>query len=254
MGERQRRAAITVHVTQHSYVSPRSGILFNRPIKNFNKAVHFLYFLYFRKSLLIFPTMRIQLQVDNVPYEIWDRIAFYTVASDEAFLGPPSNICSLALISRSIHQQISYKTNTNLYARIFRFKFDYAAPTRRLSERWRTTGCLASELIKRFKALKRIKSTEYDTDDLWTIYLMCVPYPWHSLNFTDIPVRMIENDGRNESQLLDYAGLHQYLQSLVLYQTTSPQAQELGWFRNPVVDSLLIWLLWLTSSEGVLKI
>jgi hypothetical protein len=196
--------------------------------------------------------MPTQLQVD-LPCEIWERIAFYTVASEEAFLGPPSNICSLVLISRSIHQKISYKMNTNLYGRIFRFKFDYVALTRRLSERWRTTGCLASELIKRFEALKRIKSMEFDTGDLWTIYLMCVLHPCYSSNFTDIPVRMLENDGRNESQLLDYAGLRQYLQSLIIYRTT-PQAQELGWFQNSVVDSLLIWLLWLTSSEGVLEI
>ncbi|KAF9475448.1 hypothetical protein BDN70DRAFT_883714 [Pholiota conissans] len=179
--------------------------------------------------------MSIQGHPNALPHGIWERIAFYTVASAETFLGPPSDICSVVLISRSIYQQVSYKTNTNLFARIFRFKFDYSVLGRRFSERWRTSGCLASELIKRFRALKRIKAMELRIEDLWTAYLM-----------------MMENDGRNDSQLQDYADFTKYLQSFLIYRSR-PEARELAWFRNPVVDSLVIWILWLTSSEESIR-
>ncbi|KAF8963146.1 hypothetical protein BDZ97DRAFT_1051779 [Flammula alnicola] len=172
---------------------------------------------------------------DSISYGIWERIAFYAVASEETFLGPPSEICSMLLISRSVYHQISYRRNTHLYARIFGFKFDLAAPTRRLSERWRTTACLASELIKRFQALRRIKSRQLHVEDLWTAYLM-----------------MLESDGRNEAQLLNYAHLEEYLKSLIVYRTNS-QAQDLMWFKNPVVDSLVVWLLWVTSERGSIR-
>ena len=120
--------------------------------------------------------MPLNFTVDNPSCEIWERIAFYTVSgeSEEAFLGPPSEICSLTLLSRAVYHQISFENNTRLYARIFRYKFDFLAPARRLSERWRTTKCLAFELIKRCQALKRIKATELNVDDLWTAYLMHV--------------------------------------------------------------------------------
>lgn len=120
--------------------------------------------------------MPLNFTVDNPSCEIWERIAYYTVCgeSEEAFLGPPSEICSLALLSRAVYHQISFENNTHLYARIFRYKFDFLAPARRLSERWRTTKCLAFELIKRCQALKRIKATELNADDLWTAYLMHV--------------------------------------------------------------------------------
>ena len=111
---------------------------------------------------------------ENLSYELWDTIAFYSVATDISFLGPPSILCSLTLVSRRLHDYLCIENNSHLYARIFRFKFDTIAPTRRLSERWRTTKCLASELVKRFKALKRIKALELDVDDAWTAYLMCV--------------------------------------------------------------------------------
>lgn len=105
----------------------------------------------------------------------WERIAFHVVASENTFLGPPSALCALSLVSRQIHDAISVQGNSRLYARIFRFKFDYAAPERRLTERWLTTRCLAAETIKRFTALKRIRRRqEFNPDDLWTCYLMCV--------------------------------------------------------------------------------
>lgn len=105
----------------------------------------------------------------------WERIAFYMVASESTLLGPPSELCALSLVSHHVHDMISVKRNSRLYARIFRFKFDTAAPSRRLSDRWLTSRCLASELIKRFTTLRRVRlRCEFKHEDLWTCYLMYV--------------------------------------------------------------------------------
>jgi hypothetical protein len=107
----------------------------------------------------------------------WERITFYTVASKSTFLGPPSGLCSLSLVCRHVHDAISIDNNSRLFARIFRFKFDCTAPRRRFSERWLTSRCLASELVKRFTALGRIRQrSSLRHDDLWTCYLMYVIY------------------------------------------------------------------------------
>jgi hypothetical protein len=113
-----------------------------------------------------------QVSIEILTGDIWQRIAFYTIASQETFLGPPSDLSSLALVSRDIYLKIYKQNLSDLLARIFRFKFSVAAIARRVSERWRTTRCLASELVKRFQALKRIKAQELNPDDVWTCYLM----------------------------------------------------------------------------------
>jgi hypothetical protein len=111
----------------------------------------------------------------------WERIAFYTVASKSTFLGPPSSLCALSLVCRHVHDAISINKNSRLFAKIFRFKFDYGAPASRFSERWLTSRCLANELVKRFTALGRIRQrSSLSHDDLWTCYLMCVFSCWRT--------------------------------------------------------------------------
>lgn len=60
---------------------------------------------------------------------------------------------------------------------------------------------------------------------------------------------MSENDGKNEKQLVDYAGLPAYLQSVIIYRT-QPDDSDLRWYQNPTLDSLLVWVLWMTASRG----
>ncbi|KAF4613809.1 hypothetical protein D9613_008054 [Agrocybe pediades] len=128
------------------------------------------------------------------------------------------------------------KSNSHLYARIFRFKFDTLASTRRLSERWRTTKCLSSELVKRITAMKRIRNMELHLDDAWTAYLM-----------------MLENDGKNEAQLIQYALLPQWLRTVMTFRNT-PRARELAWFNNPTLDSLVLWLFWETIDRDTIRL
>jgi hypothetical protein len=116
--------------------------------------------------------------LERLSLEIWEKIGFYTLISPETFLGPPSGLCPLSLVSSTITDKLSVTNNSRLYARLFRSKFDTIATRRRLSQRWLTTRCLAAELIKRCEAMKRICSKDFCVDDLWTIYLMfvCILY------------------------------------------------------------------------------
>ncbi|RDB25822.1 hypothetical protein Hypma_006293 [Hypsizygus marmoreus] len=159
----------------------------------------------------------------------WERIAFYALASEDTFLGPPSVIHALSLVSRHVYNVTSVRNNSRLYARIFCFKFDYAAPARRLTERWLTSRCLAKELIARFTALGRIRRKhDIRIEDLWISYLL-----------------MSESDGKNESQLLEWAGLKEYLQIIVLTRLhlNTP------WDSDLRLTSLIIWLFWMTTSR-----
>jgi len=132
-----------------------------------------------------------RVSIETLTSDILQRIAFYTIASQETFLGPPSDLFSLAIVSRDIYNKIYKQNPSHLLARVFCFKFNVAAIVRRLSLRWHTTRCLASELIKRFRALKRIKARQFKLEDVWTCYLMWVVlwkknYPFQHSTFNTL--------------------------------------------------------------------
>lgn len=156
--------------------------------------------------------------------DIWEHVAYYALSGDDNFFGPPSGICSLCFISREIYNYLCFDNNSRLYARLFRFKYDFAAVRRRLSPRWTNTRSLALELKKRVCTLERIRQRhQLDTDDLWTCYLM-----------------MLENDGRNERHLVEYASLYQYLHkfTIIRFKTSS-------WYDDSEDTALTLWLWWM---------
>ncbi|KAF4571077.1 hypothetical protein EYR36_001653 [Pleurotus pulmonarius] len=165
--------------------------------------------------------------------EIIEHIALYAVASKP--LGPPSELTVLCLVSRRLNSVLRFKNNAHVYASTFNLKFDRSALLRRFSERWRTTRCLTSELKKRFIALKRIRSRQYNRDDLWTAYLM-----------------MLENDGKNGGQLVIWAGIEDFLQGALASRITRQPGVPPMWYTEMEGTSLIAWLLWLTASrDGV---
>jgi hypothetical protein len=56
---------------------------------------------------------------------------------------------------------------------------------------------------------------------------------------------MSENDGKNERQLTDWAGLAQYLEITTLARMRAPPM----WYTDIMSDSLMSWLLWMTISR-----
>ncbi|KAF8442276.1 hypothetical protein L210DRAFT_3477944 [Boletus edulis BED1] len=168
---------------------------------------------------------------------ILDDIALYLAV--DPFLGPPVNLSSLLLTCRTLYDHLSIANNCTLYARIFRYKFDCGAIERRLTPRWTSARCLARELRSRFIALQHIKhgnpSLRADREALWKAYLM-----------------LLENDGRNAGQLLDWANLRDWvLAAVALRSFPSPTntCHPTSHLSDPMGVSLAMWLLWMTSSK-----
>ncbi|TDL25832.1 hypothetical protein BD410DRAFT_837287 [Rickenella mellea] len=168
-----------------------------------------------------------------LPPELLTRIAFFAVASDHC--GPPRAVAALLLTCRRNYTALNFYGNKALWAQVFRLKFDVAAPTRRLGARATLSVSLATESKKRFQALHRIRMGvifgPHLLADLWTAFLM-----------------MLENDGRNEVQLLDWAELPKFLNALISFNGSATTL----WSRDPTQLSILVWLMWFTSTAGVI--
>lgn len=179
-------------------------------------------------------------RLKNLPPEALQHVAYHTVCSSDTFLGPPTTLFSLLLTSHSVNDGLTFHS-ASLYADIFHFKFDYAAPFRRLPSRWLHTPSLAAELRKRFAVLKRIRHAEQQTtwnsiqiseEDLWCCYLM-----------------LSESDGKNEGQLLDWAKLDMFIYKTFSGIVRSPPVIH-TWFSTIEWSSLFVWLFWMTTNQG----
>ncbi|KDQ15929.1 hypothetical protein BOTBODRAFT_65211 [Botryobasidium botryosum FD-172 SS1] len=189
--------------------------------------------------------------------EIVEEIAFHLVT--DTFLGPPAAIIPFLVASRPINVALSYPMNPNFYSRIFRAKFDAAAPIRRYGYDRINAISFADELLRRCKTMRRMKYIVREQSfwvceedsivrDMWTIYLMC-----------------IESDGKNRRQLFEYAHVEQYIK-LYMDKILSPLMGRSGLPQVTTERSLAIWILWLTTStdtvtnedpemrEGVVKL
>ncbi|EIW76650.1 hypothetical protein CONPUDRAFT_139394 [Coniophora puteana RWD-64-598 SS2] len=183
--------------------------------------------------------------IEAVPQEIIEHIAFF--AGTQYVLGPPSDLLPLLLTSRAFHRQLADSYNPWLYARIFEYKFDLRAAARRLGAEAMTVLVLKAELQKRCAYLKKIKARtsaflNEDDDDLsddgvraellWMAYLM-----------------MLENDGKNERHLREYAQMETWLWDYWFDARGASRASQLvsmdKWLPDTEQNSLAMWLFWL---------
>ena len=134
-------------------------------------------------------------QLERCSTELLERIALFVVG--ERFLGPPSDLLALLTTSKTINFALSPETNNHLYAEVFALKFDTAAASRRLTQRWLTNKSIAIELRHRFEALKRIRGGVVDgfrlQQDLWTLFFI-----------------LLEHDHKNALQLTEWARAHTF--------------------------------------------
>ncbi|THH28764.1 hypothetical protein EUX98_g5427 [Antrodiella citrinella] len=203
-----------------------------------------------------------------IPLEVLEHIAFFVATQDE--LGPPSGLIPLISANRKMASLLSPSANPHLYARIFAYKFDTGAARRRLTRADVSTTGLCAELQRRCILLKRIRAkldstfpfsdkvgdaTAHDVckevgdaaargvcklhqeDDLlskvlWSAYLM-----------------MLENDGKNEKQLREYAGLDGWLKEFWFAPTGASRVMSAlskdSWPAKSENMSLGMWLFWL---------
>ncbi|ETW80016.1 hypothetical protein HETIRDRAFT_453021 [Heterobasidion irregulare TC 32-1] len=187
--------------------------------------------------------------LDIVPQEVLEHIAFFAASADP--IGPPADLVPLLLANRRLAAALSSASNPHLHARIFAAKFDARAPLRRLGPRATAPAQLAADLRRRFVLLQRIRmhvgcfvhptSAAADPDDpethqlvsemLWTVYVM-----------------MLENDGRNERQLREYAHMDAWLRDYWFDPSGASGARiaiaSNQWPRNTELSAVAMWLFW----------
>ncbi|KAG2132978.1 hypothetical protein DEU56DRAFT_739187 [Suillus clintonianus] len=178
------------------------------------------------------------------PFELLDtpileRIAFYLATA--RFIGPISELVPLLCTSRTINSSLSSRSNSHLYSQIFCQKFDSAAVLRRLSWGRTTVERMSEELRKRSTILTRMRHWNaehfaYLQEDLWAVYLM-----------------MLENDGKNMAQLCIWAELPMWIADVIEDKCQVPREHPLSWVNDIEGTSLVLWLLWMSSSKGSVK-
>lgn len=152
-------------------------------------------------------------------------------------LGPPTDLVSLLLTCKHVHSFLGFPHNRHLYARIFRAKFDYRAAFRRFGARATYTANLANQLRIYCQCLTHIRRGDIMSNHtprfLWAAFLM-----------------MVESDGKNEAQLLEWAGLKTFADRFVRERLWEGRDNYNGWPAESVTNSLALWLMWLTTDEG----
>jgi hypothetical protein len=189
-------------------------------------------------------------RLNNVPQEILEHIAFFTATAN--FLGPPAQIIPLLLTNRRIHSYLSVSSNPHLYARIFVHKFDVVPAFHRLDPGDTSSTMISSELQRRCGFLRRVRLRldsrvmqvpSVNCDDktvqeiLWMSYLM-----------------MLENNGKNEQQLRNYARMEEWLKEYWFdakgSSFTALCIKADSWPPNNEQNSLAMWLFWFLLKPG----
>ncbi|KAH7927562.1 hypothetical protein BV22DRAFT_1006674 [Leucogyrophana mollusca] len=181
--------------------------------------------------------------LENIPQEVLEHIALFSAT--ETVTGPPSGLLPLLSCCRSIYRSLSSASNPHLYARIFEHKFDIGAAIRRLGTQITVATVLSAELQKRCIYLKRIRakldssrghldsagSPDILSEVLWLAYLM-----------------MLENDGKNERQLREYARMEAWLWEYWFSDNgaslTAQMIRQDSWPPDNEINSLAMWLFW----------
>ncbi|KAJ6578800.1 hypothetical protein DFH09DRAFT_347906 [Mycena vulgaris] len=182
------------------------------------------------------------MNLDTVPHEILERIAF--ISATDTLVGPPCTLVTLLAANRQINARLSFTSNQYLYARIFVSKFDVGPSSHRFTHH-SSPAVLAHELVHRFRVLRRIRvrmdsaarpGSAGDGDSvhemLFHAYLM-----------------MLENAGKNERQLREYAKMGDWLRGY-LFEEHFPKAISSliapleQWPPQNDHTSLAMWLFW----------
>ncbi|TDL26797.1 hypothetical protein BD410DRAFT_799926 [Rickenella mellea] len=158
--------------------------------------------------------------------ELMQHIAFFAADTPS----PPSAVLAFALTCKTAASALL--SSSYLFDRIFRLKFDLAAPLRRFGPQIAQSSVLAAELRRRCSALRRIRDCEvygpWVRHDLWTVYLMA-----------------LENDGRNEVQLVGYARVARFVGVFLSQRMYEGAEGDGGWPLETEENALAVWLLWL---------
>jgi hypothetical protein len=62
---------------------------------------------------------------------------------------------------------------------------------------------------------------------------------------------MTESDGKNESRLIEWAGIDVYIRNVLVYRALVPPGSPLAWLTDTEGSALTVWLLWMTVNRGI---
>ena len=189
----------------------------------------------------------------TIPQEIFENIAYF--AATDTFLGPPASLLSLLLANREINSSLSITTNHHLYARIFGYKFDTAAPLARIGQDRLPSQAFAEELKRRCVVLKRLRARTDSTTRARHVGKDKHIYTVHDVLFTSY-ILMLENDGKNQAQLEGYGQMKAWIRefwfdprgtSLAVYSIRTG-----NWPPDRPETALGMWLFWFLLNTGKL--
>jgi hypothetical protein len=182
-----------------------------------------------------------------LPLEIIDLIAFELSALTP--LGPPSSLTPLLLTCHYLYSSLrpSSKHGLSLYARIFKYKFDSSAVQRRAFKP--SNAQYLDQMIHYCRAMKVLRRgdvyaspTTHDngfnddndaSDSMFTAFMM-----------------MLEDDGRNYRQLLEWAHADVFAEKWVRNRLYEGRNGNDGWPRESNENSCAMWLMWMFTTEG----
>ncbi|PCH34350.1 hypothetical protein WOLCODRAFT_62488 [Wolfiporia cocos MD-104 SS10] len=173
--------------------------------------------------------------LEDLPYDVLAHVATELALLQP--LGPPAALVPLLLTCRHVHDALCVRHAPDMWARVFRAKFDTRAPLRRLGARTARSSHQVAQLKKLSRALTRIRRGDiYDPGleaDLWTAFVM-----------------YMENDGRNEAHL-EWANVHGLVDSYI--RTRLWENRHNGWPAETATNSLAIWVMWCTLTADRLR-
>ena len=168
------------------------------------------------------------------PAEILENIALEIVFSDP--LGPPKGIIPLLCTCQQVYDVLAFDKCYNLYARIFKIKFDLGAVRRRLGPKSVRSRNLASQLKTYCINLQDILRGDIFSPRILEILRTAF-------------FLASENDGKNSCQL-GWAGLDGFVDRFVRARLCENAAQYNGWPAESSVNALALWLMWFTTTHG----
>ena len=173
--------------------------------------------------------------INSIPAEVLKNIALEVTLLDP--YGPPSGLVPLLCTCKHIYNLLASQNAPDLYARIFRSRFDVAAAKRRFG----ATAVRSSNLSKQLKIysanLRDIKRGDIYSDEihevLRTAFFMA-----------------LESDGKNAVQL-QKAGLGDFVDRFVRQRLYDNAGASDGWPAESSVNAIALRLLWFTTTPGV---
>jgi hypothetical protein len=170
----------------------------------------------------------------RLPAELLELLALEVALLE--LLGPPKDLIALLCTCRRVHDFLAFDQCYNLFARIFKAKFDISAVRRRFGPKSVRSSSLALQLKKYCTTLQDIRGGNIYSSNI------------HDILRTAFFMAM-ENDGKNSFQLA-WAGLDRFVDRFVRTRLCEDAEMNNGWPADNSVNALALWLMWFTTTRG----